>query len=77
MSYPSTTSSIQNALAGDLVLVVRFGALGVPPRFGDILALFPAVAAFPPFFFYKKMKSMQSTAEEESNAIYKTAVTIF
>ena len=51
MSYPSTTSSIQNVLAGDLVLVVRFCALGVPPRFGDILALFLAGAAFPPFFF--------------------------
>ena len=54
MSYPSTTSSIVNDLAGDLVLVVRFSALGVPPRFGDVLAPFPAGAAFPPFFFYKK-----------------------
>ena len=54
MSYPSTRSSMVKVLAGDLVLVVKLGALGVPPRFGDVLALFPAGAAFPPFFFYKK-----------------------
>jgi len=34
--------------------VVKFCALGVLPRFGDVLALFPEGAAFPPFFFYKK-----------------------
>ena len=41
-SYPSITSSILNERAGDLVLVVTFGTLGVPPRFGDVLAPFPA-----------------------------------
>ena len=50
-SYPSTTSSMVNVLTGDLALVTRLGALGEPPRFGDVLGLLPAGAGLPPFFF--------------------------
>ena len=53
------TSSIVNVLTGDLALVARFCALGVPPRFGDVLALLPGGGALPPFFFCENIKKQK------------------
>lgn len=64
LSYPSSTSSIVNVLTGDLALVARLGALGVLPRFGDVLALLPAGAALPPFFFCSNVQNNHITISE-------------
>lgn len=63
-THPSITSATVKVLVGVFVVAARLVLLGVFPRFGDALALFPAWA-LPPFFFcYSNEKKKRNNQAE-------------